>query len=387
MTDAVQGICTLSSGWIGEKAKRIISPARLEAILMILIGVGACWFAVGEDYERLMNPRFRWLTIFGAVLVFTMGTFAFVDARKTGFSGSVVLMLLWGVVLLGKPFSGSDATALVSPPLAPAKQIIEDPKYPLMEIKDVQTGIEEKEGVLDGMAFSAVGMVKLLPSTEGNREIALMRSYMVCCAADALAMGFRLRGSGVDKCRDGEWLVVSGTLLELPEPEPVPPFRMGTASFPTVNDRYVIKPVRIVDHTATFPPLADQLSSKKITRFKQALQTTGLMEVIGSEGPFTIFAPINAAFEGSGFDALDKPLNPEQAARLKEWLSWHIVQGRLLTGDLFKKKSLTTLHNKVLDVQVENGKIRMEGSRLLFKNTIACNGILHFIYPGLKKTP
>jgi uncharacterized surface protein with fasciclin (FAS1) repeats len=384
MTEAGNKIAG-AAGDLLQKAKR--EPrftGSLEATLLILVGLIAGWFASGEDYSLLMNPRFRWLTLFGALVVFAMGATAFIRSRRAGLGGLAAFLLLGGIVLLGKPLSENSASSLITPKRLSGAQMIEDKNFPSMDMRDIQAAVEEQGRATDGMAFSALGKIHHIPTRDGKKQVVLMRSYMVCCVADAYAVGFRLTGNGLEALKGGEWMVVSGRVAALPETDPVLPFRMGTATFPTVNDQYVIEAAKIVPYTATLPTLLERLSSESTAGFARALQSTGLWEMLKDDGPFTVFAPINEAFDNSAQGSIKVAGADQNRTELKAWLSRHIVSGRYTTPDLFDQSTLKTIHGRPLHIRLDNGRLFLENSRLLFKNIIARNGVVHIIYPALK---
>jgi uncharacterized surface protein with fasciclin (FAS1) repeats len=79
---------------------------------------------------------------------------------------------------------------------------------------------------------------------------------------------------------------------------------------------------------------------------------------------------------GSSFDELSP-------AALKQLVSSHIIMGRFYSRDLMEQESLETLNGQVLQVELSNGKLTISQSRLLFKDTEARNGVIHFIYPAI----
>ena len=68
--------------------------------------------------------------------------------------------------------------------------------------------------------------------------------------------------------------------------------------------------------------------------FVQALQSAGLIETLRGAGPYTVFAPTNAAFDAIPEDARRRLMAPEQRDRLIELLSYHIVPGTVTAADL-----------------------------------------------------
>ena len=61
------------------------------------------------------------------------------------------------------------------------------------------------------------------------------------------------------------------------------------------------------------------------------------------------------------------------------------MKGRYYSRGLHGETSLETIHGENLGVETVNGKVRVEGARLLFKDVRARNGMLHLVYPSLRK--
>lgn len=366
-----------------QHSRNVFWAGRLEALLLIAIGSGTGWLAIGERYSLLMNPSFRWLTLAGAVLVCAMGTAALAQRRQTHAKGVVPFLLLGSIILLGNPFS-QPTDFFAGPDQHWAEtNIIDDAAFPFLEMRDIQAATERGEKQAGDISFSVAGTVHHVPTRNGGTQTVLMRSYMVCCVADAYAIGFRLDGKEAAGWNAGDLLVVSGRLLELSEPAPLHPARMGTATFPVVNAQYAIEPARIVPYAATLPTLHDRLASESTTDFVRDLKAGGLWEVLAGDGPFTIFAPLNGALDDPAVVDTDARSTPEAKQQLKNQLSFHIVPGRFTTQELFQAPSLQTVHQRSLQVQVDNGKLYLEGSKFLFKNMIAKNGVVHIIHPAL----
>ena len=362
--------------------------SKLEAAILVLVGLGTAWFAISESYSLLMDLKFRWVTLGGALSVFAMGTTGWHHSRRNGFVGSAAFLLFIAIVLIGRPFSKDSASAITTGLRLPDAMRVENPNFPLKDVKELIAEIEENGAPGEGLAFSILGTVKHLPPPDGNGQVALMRSYMVCCAADALALGFRVNGDGIKAFKDSDWVVVRGTLAKLPEPLPVAPFRLGTATFSIINEGYVIEPVEVIALVTTLPSLIDQLSAQNTAKFTQALRAAGLLKNLEGKGPFTVFAPINEAFDGIQLGSIEEPLASQEKAALSNWLAQHLVTGRYLEQDLFKEDVLPTIDGRDLPIRAVNGRLFLGNSRMLLTNIEARNGVVHIIYPGLaRKTP
>ena len=78
------------------------------------------------------------------------------------------------------------------------------------------------------------------------------------------------------------------------------------------------------------------LNSKDHTTLVAAVKAAGLVDTLQGKGPFTVFAPVNAAFEALPAGTVDSLLKPENKATLTKVLTYHVVAGRLTAMDLEK---------------------------------------------------
>lgn len=109
-----------------------------------------------------------------------------------------------------------------------------------------------------------------------------------------------------------------------------------------------------------------------------ALLTAELVEALSGEGPFTVFAPTNAAFGKLNQRALKNTLQPDSRDRLTSILTYHVVPGRLTASDLAERSFVTTLDGERLAISFD-GSLKLNDSRVLTANVEASNGIIHAI--------
>ncbi|MBP2830902.1 fasciclin domain-containing protein [Aquimarina sp. U1-2] len=103
-----------------------------------------------------------------------------------------------------------------------------------------------------------------------------------------------------------------------------------------------------------------------------ALQTANLVNTLNGDGPFTVFAPTNAAFEA--LDAI-----PSGDA-LKEVLLYHVAAGKFKAADLLQKQTVTTVQGDEVTIQMRNGDVFLnESIRVSIADIEASNGIVHVI--------
>jgi uncharacterized surface protein with fasciclin (FAS1) repeats len=119
------------------------------------------------------------------------------------------------------------------------------------------------------------------------------------------------------------------------------------------------------------------VSSDSFTTLVAAVQAAGLVEALQSPGPFTVFAPIDAAFAalppGTVQTLVD---NPPQLARI---LKFHVVSGRYTRADLAKVDSLTSLEGSPIPVFAKNDPFEVKNTTVLSADIEAENGIIHVI--------
>ena len=110
-----------------------------------------------------------------------------------------------------------------------------------------------------------------------------------------------------------------------------------------------------------------------------ALEAGGLVGALQGEGPFTVFAPSDAAFAKLPKGTLEKLLKPENKATLVEILTFHVVKGRVGAADVVKLTSADALNGQRLAVHVEDDGVAIAGAKVV-KTDIACsNGVIHVV--------
>jgi uncharacterized surface protein with fasciclin (FAS1) repeats len=109
-----------------------------------------------------------------------------------------------------------------------------------------------------------------------------------------------------------------------------------------------------------------------------ALSAADLVEALGGPGPFTVFAPNNAAFAKLPPGTLDDLLKPENKQQLAGILKNHVIEGKVTAAEV-KSGTVKTLDGKKVDVAVENGKVGFGGAKVIAADIPASNGVIHVI--------
>lgn len=136
-------------------------------------------------------------------------------------------------------------------------------------------------------------------------------------------------------------------------------------------------------------PLTDQQAATKdivdtavdagqFTTLAKALQAADLVTTLKGPGPFTVFAPTDAAFAKLPAATLDSLLaNP---AELRKVLTYHVVAGKVAAADVVKLTEATTVNGAKVQIAVRDGKVVLNGtSTVATADVMASNGVIHVI--------
>lgn len=109
-----------------------------------------------------------------------------------------------------------------------------------------------------------------------------------------------------------------------------------------------------------------------------ALKAAGLTETLAGQGPFTVFAPTDAAFNALPKGTLQTLLKPQNKPKLIKILTYHVIPGKVTSGQL-KTGAIATVEGNSVQVKVTNGRVTVNGAKVIRANVSASNGIIHVI--------
>jgi transforming growth factor-beta-induced protein len=140
--------------------------------------------------------------------------------------------------------------------------------------------------------------------------------------------------------------------------------------------------IHVID-SVMLPPerqdiVATALAAGSFGTLAKALTAGGLVDTLAGEGPFTVFAPNDAAFAKLDAATLGELLKPENKAKLVAVLGLHVVSGRVLAKDVVKLNSATSLGGN-LTIEVKDGGVLVNGAKVLRTDVLASNGVIHVI--------
>jgi uncharacterized surface protein with fasciclin (FAS1) repeats len=135
--------------------------------------------------------------------------------------------------------------------------------------------------------------------------------------------------------------------------------------------------------TGDTPDIVDTaVQAEGFNTLVQALKTAELVGALKGEGPFTVFAPTDEAFEALPEGRLEALLQPENREQLQSILQYHVVSGKAMASDVTGMDAAETLQGQSLRFQVQDGTVTVMGqnSATVVQTDIeASNGVIHVI--------
>jgi len=111
-----------------------------------------------------------------------------------------------------------------------------------------------------------------------------------------------------------------------------------------------------------------------------AVKAAGLVDTLKGDGPFTVFAPTDAAFAKLPKETLESLLKPENKAKLTSILTYHVVSGQVEAKDVVKLTNATTVNGQRVAIAVKDGKVVLNGNSTVTTTDVkASNGVIHVI--------
>jgi uncharacterized surface protein with fasciclin (FAS1) repeats len=139
------------------------------------------------------------------------------------------------------------------------------------------------------------------------------------------------------------------------------------------------------DDGPTEPALVDDIIdivtvTSDVSTLQAALQAASLETALKADGPFTVFAPVNSAFNALGADVVAKLLEEGNLDALARILTFHVVPGAaVFSSDLSDGQTVTTLEGGSLTVSVSAGAVTVNGATVIAADIEATNGVIHLV--------
>jgi uncharacterized surface protein with fasciclin (FAS1) repeats len=111
----------------------------------------------------------------------------------------------------------------------------------------------------------------------------------------------------------------------------------------------------------------------------KALTAAGLVETLKGDGPFTVFAPTDAAFAKLPAGTLESLLKPENKDKLTSILTYHVVPGAVKAEQVASMSTATTVNGDTIAFKAQNNKVMVDGANVVKADIVASNGVIHVV--------
>jgi len=119
------------------------------------------------------------------------------------------------------------------------------------------------------------------------------------------------------------------------------------------------------------------IADGRFTTLAAALEAADLVEALKGEGPFTVFAPTDEAFAALPEGTIDALL--ADIPTLTDILLYHVVEGKVMAADVVELSNAMTLNGQYVDINVEDGKVMIDGAEVIITDIETSNGVIHVI--------
>jgi uncharacterized surface protein with fasciclin (FAS1) repeats len=121
------------------------------------------------------------------------------------------------------------------------------------------------------------------------------------------------------------------------------------------------------------------VAAGQFTTLAAALDAAGLVDTLKGDGPFTVFAPTDAAFAALPEGTVENLLKPENRDQLVAILTYHVVPGKVKAKDVVKLDQATTVNGSDVTISVADSGVRIDNAKVLKTDISASNGVIHVI--------
>ena len=136
-------------------------------------------------------------------------------------------------------------------------------------------------------------------------------------------------------------------------------------------------PVNLPEEEATPDIVEAAQAAGSFNTLVGALESTGLVETLKGDGPFTVFAPTDAAF--GAFTDIELEAITSDVDLLTRILTYHVVPGDVRAADVVNLSSAPTVNGKDLSITVEGGEVFVDGRRVAQTDLVVENGVIHVL--------
>ena len=120
------------------------------------------------------------------------------------------------------------------------------------------------------------------------------------------------------------------------------------------------------------------VAAGNFTTLVAAVEAAGLVDTLKGEGPFTVFAPTDEAFAALPAGTVEDLLKPENKDKLVSILTYHVVPGKVMSGDLTEGMKAATVQGGEVTITLDGGP-KVDGANVTTADIEATNGVIHVI--------
>lgn len=110
-----------------------------------------------------------------------------------------------------------------------------------------------------------------------------------------------------------------------------------------------------------------------------AVTAADLVATLSGPGPFTVFAPTDAAFAALPAGTVESLVKPENKGKLSSILTYHVVAGKVLSTDLTNGMKAKTVNGAEITITIAGGKVSINGAEVVAADVATSNGVIHVI--------
>ncbi len=121
------------------------------------------------------------------------------------------------------------------------------------------------------------------------------------------------------------------------------------------------------------------VAAGQFTTLAAALKAAGLVDTLKGTGPFTVFAPTDAAFAALPAGTVENLLKPENKDQLVAVLTYHVVAGRYPAARVATLDEAATVNGAKVDIRTSGNAVTVEDARVVTADVNASNGVIHVI--------
>lgn len=146
--------------------------------------------------------------------------------------------------------------------------------------------------------------------------------------------------------------------------------------------------MKLISLFAAAALLASSVSAKNVveiaigspdhTTLVAAVKAAGLVETLSGKGPFTVFAPTNAAFAKLPAGTVESLLKPENKDKLVAVLTYHVVPAKVMAADV-KTGEAPTVNGKKLALKADAMGVTVNGAKVIAADLVGSNGVIHVV--------